>query len=46
MLYLVGGMMVFWLATFAFVWSIARRQNQVDEELAALADVVEKPARR
>ncbi|MER2599148.1 MAG: CcmD family protein [Caldilineales bacterium] len=46
MIYLVGGMMIFWLATFAYVWSIARRQKQLDEEIAALSDVVEKPARR
>lgn len=46
MIYFVGGMMIFWLATFAYVWSIARRQRQLEDEIAALGDVVEKPARR
>jgi CcmD family protein len=40
MTFLVAGMMVFWLATFFFVWSISRRQHKLEEELAVLREVV------
>ncbi len=34
--FILAGMLVFWIATFAFVFSIGRRQRRVEEELAAL----------
>jgi CcmD family protein len=40
MIYLVAGMVIFWLATFLFVWSISRRQHKLEEELAVLREVV------
>jgi CcmD family protein len=40
MIFLVAGMMVFWLATFFFVWSISRRQHKLEEELGVLREVV------
>jgi CcmD family protein len=40
MIYLVAGMMIFWLATFFFVWSISRRQHKLEEELSVLREVV------
>ncbi|HNS02750.1 MAG TPA: CcmD family protein [Anaerolineae bacterium] len=44
MSYLVLGMIIFWFATFAFVWSISRRQNKLEEEVAVLQEVVDKSA--
>ena len=40
MIFLVAGMMVFWLATFFVVWSISRRQHKLEEELTVLREVV------
>ena len=40
MIYLVAGMVIFWLATFLFVWSISRRQRKLEEELSVLREVV------
>lgn len=40
MIYLVAGMVIFWLATFIFVWSISRRQHKLEEELSVLREVV------
>lgn len=42
MIYLVLGMIIFWLATFGFVWSISRRQHKLEQEVAVLQEVVEK----
>ncbi len=44
MIYLVLGMIIFWFATFAFVWSISRRQRALEEEVAVLQAVVDKSA--
>ena len=44
MIYLVAGMIIFWVATFLFVWSISRRQRKLEEEVSVLQEVVEKPA--
>ncbi len=44
MIYLVAGMIIFWIATFAFVWSISRRQHKLEEEVAVLQEVVDKSA--
>ena len=45
MIYIVAGMIVFWAATFLFVWSIARRQRQLEDEVMVLREVVsEKPS--
>ena len=40
--YLAGGMIIFWIATFLFVWSISRRQRKLEEEIAVLREVVDK----
>ncbi|MFZ2357714.1 MAG: CcmD family protein [Anaerolineae bacterium] len=40
MIYLAAGMIIFWLATFFFVWSISRRQRKLEEELSVLREVV------
>ncbi len=44
MIYLVAGMIIFWVATFLFVWSISRRQHKLEEEVAVLHEVVGKSA--
>jgi CcmD family protein len=44
MIFLVAGMIVFWLATFLFVWSISRRQRKLEEELIVLREVVDQSA--
>lgn len=44
MIYLVAGMIIFWIATFAFVWSISRRQRHLEEEVQVLREVVQDPA--
>jgi CcmD family protein len=44
MIYLAAGMIIFWVATFLFVWSISRRQRKLEEEVAVLQEVVEKSA--
>ncbi len=41
MAFLVAGMMVFWLFTFFFVWSISRRQRKLEEEVQVLSEVVQ-----
>lgn len=41
MVYIAAGMLVFWIATFAFIFSISRRQRRVEEELSALQDSAE-----
>lgn len=41
MVYIAAGMLVFWIATFVFIFSISRRQRRVEEELAALQDSAE-----
>lgn len=42
MAFAVGGMIVFWLATFAFVWSISRRQSALEDEISVLRQVMDK----
>jgi CcmD family protein len=44
MVYLVVGMIVFWLMTFLFVWSISRRQRKLEEEVQVLSEVVQDAA--
>lgn len=44
MIYLAAGMVIFWLATFLFVWSISRRQHKLEEELSVLREVVAEGA--
>jgi CcmD family protein len=44
MIYLVLGMVIFWTATFGFVWSISRRQSKLEQEVAVLQEVVNKSA--
>lgn len=44
MIYIVAGMIVFWAATFIFVWSISRRQHKLEEEVQVLREVVQEPA--
>ncbi len=45
MIYIVVGMIIFWAATFLFVWSVARRQRQLEDEVTVLREVVgEKPS--
>jgi CcmD family protein len=44
MIYLVAGMIIFWIATFVFVWSISRRQHKLEEEVAVLQEVVDRSA--
>lgn len=46
MVYIAAGMIVFWAATFLFVWSISRRQRKLEEELEVLREVVQDPARQ
>lgn len=44
MIYLVAGMIIFWAATFLFVWSISRRQRKLEEEVAVLQELVDQSA--
>ncbi|MEI2690410.1 MAG: CcmD family protein [Anaerolineae bacterium] len=44
MIYLVIGMVIFWIATFGFVWSISHRQSKLEQEVAVLQEVVDKSA--
>lgn len=44
MAFLAAGMIIFWLATFLFVWSISRRQRKLEEEVQVLSEVVQDPA--
>ena len=44
MIYLVAGMIIFWLVTFLFVWSISRRQHKLEEEVQVLSEVVQDAA--
>ncbi len=44
MVYLAAGMIVFWLATFLFVWSISRRQHKLEQEVQVLSEVVQDSA--
>ncbi|MCB0198910.1 MAG: CcmD family protein [Anaerolineae bacterium] len=39
MAFILAGMLVFWIATFAFIFSIGRRQRQVEAELSALKQI-------
>ena len=39
MAFILAGMLVFWIATFAFIFSIGRRQPQVEAELSALKQI-------
>lgn len=41
MVYIAAGMIVFWIATFAFIFSISRRQQRVEEELSVLKESTE-----
>ncbi|HRX04054.1 MAG: CcmD family protein [Anaerolineae bacterium] len=41
MVYIAAGMLVFWIATFAFIFSISRRQRTVEEELSVLKESTE-----
>lgn len=43
MVYIAAGMIVFWAATFLFVWSISRRQHKLEEEVQVLREVVQDP---
>lgn len=38
MVYIAAGMLVFWIATFLFIFSISRRQKRVEEELSVLKE--------
>ena len=40
MAFLAAGMIVFWITTFVFVFSIMRRERRLEEEVAMLREVV------
>jgi hypothetical protein len=40
MAFLAAGMIVFWITTFIFVFSIMRRERRLEEEVAMLREVV------
>lgn len=44
MLFLTAGMVVFWIVTFVFVFSIMRRQHKLEDELAALRSAMDESA--
>lgn len=46
MSYLVAAMVVFWITTFGFVFSVMRRQRKLEMEIEALRDVAEESAQR
>ena len=39
MAYLAAGMIVFWITTFVFVFSIVRRQRKLQDEIALLQEM-------
>lgn len=44
MSYLIAAMVVFWITTFVFVFSVMRRQRKLELEIEALRDVLQEPA--
>ncbi len=42
MIYLAAAYAAIWLALFIFLFSIFRRQQRIDQELAALEDALER----
>jgi len=40
--FILAGMLVFWIVTFVFIFSISRRQRAVEAELSALRESIEK----
>ena len=44
MTYLVAGMFVFWLLTFVFVISVLRRERKLEEDVAALRELMQETA--
>ncbi len=41
MTYMVAGYLIIWLASFAFIFSMVRRQRQLEQEVAVLTELVD-----
>lgn len=41
MIYLAAGMFVFWLMTFVFVITVLRRERKLEEDVAALRELMQ-----
>jgi Flp pilus assembly protein TadB len=46
MIYLVAAMVVFWITTFVFVFSVMRRERRLEMEVEALRDAMDQEATR
>lgn len=42
MIYLVAAMVVFWITTFVFVFSVMRRERRLEMEVEALRDAMDQ----